>query len=209
MGKPDGRHTAAPRERKTPGKRSVQEQAGEALARAGIGPGEVIAAIQEATGAAIDPAHDLDLQDVQNVTFHLGLLLIERARWEELHTDRQEIHLHVQALLGLLPRTIDAAEALTRSEAYDARALLAAIEPFKRDAWPDRRAWWHRHAINIRFLIDVLLTRHKRAAGWANASAPAIRTIQTLLGLCRLQVTAEAVVSALRRGTGKLFSSCQ
>lgn len=204
MAEPDGRNTppAAPRKSRF---RSVQEQAGEALARAGIGPGEVIAAIQEATGAAIDPAHDLDLQDARNVTFHLGLLLIDRDRWEKLHPDRQEIHRHVQALLALLPRTIDAAEALTRSEAYDARALLAAIEPFKRDAWPDRRAWWHPHAESIRFLIDAMLARHKRAAGWANASAPAIRTIQTLLALCRLQVSTETIVAALRRGTGKLF----
>lgn len=208
MGKPDGRHTppVAPRKSRF---RSVQEQAGEALARAGIGPGEVIAAIQEATGAAIDPAHDLDLQEARNVTFHLGLLLIDRDRWEKLHPDRREIHRHVQALLALLPRTIDAAEALTRSEAYDARALLAAIEPFKRDAWPDQRSWWHPHAINIRLPIATMLARHKRPTGWANASASGVRAIERLLALCGVQVTNDAIVAALRRGTDKLFSSCQ
>ena len=208
MAKPDARHTAEPRKRKTP-PRSVQDQARHAVARAKIAPADVISAIRETTGAAIDPAHDLDMHEIKQIIFRLGLLLIDRDRWKRLHTDRQAIHRHVKGLLALLPQAIGEAESLTGAEAYDARGLLAALEPLARIAWPDKRAWWHPHVESMRLPIAVLLERHNRPVGWSNAAAPAVQAIERLLALCRVQVTDDAVVAALRRGTDKLFSSCQ
>ena len=218
MAKPDHSHTAEPRKRKG-APRSVQDQVHDAVARAKIAPDDVIAAIREATGAAIDPAHDLDMREIRQIIFRLGLLLIDRDRWkrlhadrdrwERLHADRQTIHKHAKALLVLLPRAIREAEGLTGAEAYDARALLAALEPLARIAWPDKRAWWHPHAANLLLPLFVLLTRHNRRVGWSNATAPAVQTIERLIALCGEEVKADAIVAALRRGTDKLFSSCQ
>jgi len=208
MAKPDHSHTATTSKRKG-APRSVQEQARDAIARAKIAPDDVIAAIRETTGAAIDPAHDLDMHEIRQILFRLGLLLIDRDRWKRLHADRQAIHRHVKGLLALLPQVIGEAEALTGAEAYDARGLLAALEPLARIAWPDKRSWWHFHAANLRPPLAVLLTRHNRAVGWSNATAPAVQAVTRLLALCRVQVTDDAVVAALRRGTDKLFSSCQ
>lgn len=208
MAKPDHSHTAEPRKRKG-APRSVQDQVQDAVARAKIAPDDVISAIRETTGAAIDPAHDLDMHEIKQIIFRLGLLLIDRDRWKRLHTDRQAIRRHVQGLLALLPRSIREAEGLTGAEAYDARALLAALEPLARIAWPDKRAWWHPHVESMRLPIAVLLTRHNRRVGWSNATAPAVQTIERLIALCGEEVKADAIVAALRRGTDKLFSSCQ
>lgn len=208
MAKPDHSHTAEPRKRKG-APRSVQDQVQDAVARAKIAPADVIAAIRETTGAAIDPAHDLDMHEIRQILFRLGLLLIDRDRWKRLHADRQAIHRHVKGLLALLPQVIGEAEALTGAEAYDARDLLAALEPLARIAWPDRRSSWRSHAANLRPPLAVLLTRHNRAVGWSNATAPAVQAVTRLLALGGAQVTADAIVAALRRGTDKLFSSCQ
>ena len=208
MAKPDHSHTATTSKRKG-APRSVQEQARDAIARAKIAPDDVIAAIREATGAAIDPAHDLDMHEIRQILFRLGLLLIDRDRWKRLHADRQAIHRHVKGLLALLPQVIGEAEALTGAEAYDARGLLAALEPLARIAWPDKRAWWHPHVESMRLPIAVLLERHNRPVGWSNATAPAVQTIERLIALCGEEVKADAIVASLRRGTDKLFSSCQ
>ena len=207
MDEPDHSHTATTSKRKGAPRSSVQDQARDAIARAKITPADVIAVIRETTGAAIDPAHDLDMHEIRQIIFRLGLLLIDRDRWKRLHDDRQDIRRHVSGLLVLLPRAIGEAEALTGAEAYDARGLLAALEPLARLAWPDKRAWWHPHAENIRPPLIVLLTRHNRPVGWSNATAPAVQTIERLLALCGEEViiTADAIVAALRRGTDKLF----
>ena len=208
MAEPDLRNTATTSKRKG-APRNVQEQVRDAIARAKIAPADVISAIRETTGAAIDPAHDLDMHEIRQIIFRLGLLLIDRDRWKRLHTDRQAIHRHVKGLLALLPQAIGEAESLTGAEAYDARGLLAALEPLARIAWPDKRAWWHPHVESMRLPIAVLLERHNRPVGWSNAAAPAVQAIERLLALCGEEVKADAIVAALRRGTDKLFSSCQ
>lgn len=191
-----GLHRAAPARL-----RPIQDQAADALARAGIGPAAVVGAFH-AAGVAIDSEDAADGNDVGVILFRLGLILVDRDNWRVLHDDRHAVQRHLADLLDILPRLIRDTEAHTGSEAYLSRGLLVALQPFVSlgNSWPDRRGWWHRHARELAVPVGVVLRRHGRPVGWANATAPAVKVIAELLRLAGVlaERAERAVVAALR-----------
>jgi hypothetical protein len=164
---------------------------------------------------------NLSVAPSNNDVVHIAYLLrlIETAPHTLTHgRSHRELARAIRIILKVLPQLISEAESenfAAKSEgratdmdhfAWRAQALFNAAKPFEPiTARRDKRGWWHGWARNLALDVKVILARQGvNQRSFSKATGGGTLTVCALLDIAGVQVDAEALVTALRTGSGEV-----